>query len=47
MKSMVLNKDRKLINAIIATNQPSHKEKGLIFVDGVLLNANEYIEVNE
>ncbi len=27
----------------IATNQPNYKQKGLIFVNGVLLNANEYI----
>ena len=40
--SIVLNKN-KTYNAVIATNQPNYKKKGLIFVDGVLLNANEYI----
>ena len=40
--SIVLNKN-KTYNAVIATNQPNYKEKGLIFVDDVLLNANEYI----
>jgi hypothetical protein len=43
--SIVLNKD-KIYNAVIATNQPNYKEKGLIFVDEVLLNKKEYIIIN-
>lgn len=43
---IVLNKN-KTYNAVIATNQPNYKEKGLIFVDDVLLNANQYIEVKK
>tara|TARA_R100000781_G_C4035318_1_gene112038 strand:+ start:338 stop:511 length:174 start_codon:yes stop_codon:yes gene_type:complete len=43
--SIVLNKD-KIYNAVIATNQPNYKEKGLIFVNEVLLNKKEYIIIN-
>ncbi len=43
--SIVLNKD-KIYNAVIAINQPNYKEKGLIFVNEVLLNKKEYIIIN-
>jgi len=33
----------KVYNAIIATNQPEHKEKGKIFIDDMLLERGEYI----
>ena len=32
----------KVYNAIIATNQPNFKEKGLVFCGDILLNKNEY-----
>lgn len=33
---------RRVYKAAIATNQPDYKEKGLIFVKGVLLGNGEY-----
>lgn len=39
--NIILNKN-KVYTAVVATNQFDHKEKGLIFVDGVLLNKDEY-----
>jgi len=44
--SIVLNKN-KTYTAIIATNQPGYKEKGLIFVNNVLLNDNEYTIIED
>ena len=38
---ITLNKN-KVYKAIIATNQPSYKENGLVFCDDILLNKNEY-----
>jgi CYTH domain-containing protein len=38
---IVLDKNT-VYNAVIARNQPNYKEKGLIFVDGVLLAKGEY-----
>jgi len=35
----------KVYKATIARNQPSYKEKGLIFVQGILLNKYEYTVV--
>jgi len=35
----------KVYEAVIATNQPDYKEKGLVFCGDLLLNNNEYIEV--
>lgn len=32
----------KTYNATIATNQPDYEEKGLIFVEGILLATGEY-----
>jgi len=37
-----LNKDI-VYNAVIASNQPDYKEKGLIFVKDILLDKTEYI----
>ena len=37
---ITLNKN-KVYKAIIATNQPNYKEKGLVFCDHILLDKNE------
>ena len=42
---ITLNKN-KVYKAIIATNQPDYKEKGLVFCDDILLNKNEYTIIN-
>ena len=42
LDNTALNKN-KVYNADIAYNQPLYKEKGLIFIDGLLLNKNDYI----
>jgi len=44
--SIILNKN-KTYSAFIATNQPGYKEKGLIFVNDVLLNDNEYTIIED
>ena len=36
----------KVYTAIVATNQPNFKEKGLVFCGDILLNKNEYIIIN-
>ena len=36
---------KKTYDATPATNQPDWEEKGLIFVDGILLEAGEYLIV--
>lgn len=41
--SIELDKER-VYDAVKATNQPNYKQEGLIFVNDILLNANEYIE---
>lgn len=41
-----LSKDR-VYEAVVATNQPDHEEKGLIFCDEVLLEAGEYEIIEE
>ena len=40
--SIELDKE-KVYDAVKAINQPNYKQEGLIFVDDILLNANEYI----
>tara|TARA_B100001250_G_C19648874_1_gene721679 strand:- start:499 stop:762 length:264 start_codon:yes stop_codon:yes gene_type:complete len=40
--SIELAKER-VYDAVKATNQPNNKQEGLIFVNDILLNANEYI----
>jgi len=42
--SIKLNKNKKY-KALIASNIPEFKEKGLIFVKGILLDKNEYVKV--
>jgi len=37
----------KVYKAIIATNQPNYKEKGLVFCDHILLDKNEYTIINK
>lgn len=38
---ITLNKN-KVYDAVIATNQPNYKEKGLVFCGDILLNKSEY-----
>jgi hypothetical protein len=37
----------KVYNAVIATNQPNYKQKGLVFCGDILLNNKEYIIVSQ
>lgn len=36
----------KTYNATRATNIPNHKEKGLVFCNGILLDSTEYVVVS-
>ena len=40
-KSTSLNKN-KVYDGVIAINQPKYKERGLIFINDMLLDKNEY-----
>ena len=43
--SIELDKER-VYDAVKATNQPNYKQEGLIFVNDILLNKNEYVVVD-